>query len=58
MLTYRTSDFPFTKADGVEYLLEHMDNGVNAMFTEEEIKDIYRGNAERLLAERKPSSVL
>lgn len=43
------SDFPFTKADGVELLAGLMDRGVKGMFTEEEIEQIYRGNAERLL---------
>lgn len=43
------SDFPFTKAGGVEWLVGIMDEGVKQMFTEEEVRMIYRGNAERLL---------
>jgi len=44
------SDFPFTKAEGVEMLLGKMDEGVKGMFSQEEIKDVYCRNAERLFA--------
>lgn len=43
------SDFPFTKAPGVEYLRDRMDEGVRGMFDEKEIEDIYRDNALKLL---------
>ncbi|CAK1363619.1 hypothetical protein CB0940_04353 [Cercospora beticola] len=44
------SDFPFTRADGVELLLGQMDSGVKELFNEEEVKDLYHRNAEKLLA--------
>jgi len=44
------SDFPFTKAEGVEMLLGKMDEGVKGMFSQEEIEDVYCRNAERLFA--------
>lgn len=44
------SDFPFTRADGVELLLGQMDHGVKELFNEEEIQDLYHRNAEKLLA--------
>lgn len=44
------SDYPFTKASGVETLLEQMDRGTKEMFTENEINDVYHGNAKKLLA--------
>ena len=44
------SDFPFTGPDGVQRLLQDMDQGVKGMFDEEQIKDLYHRNAERLLA--------
>ncbi|SMQ50226.1 unnamed protein product [Zymoseptoria tritici ST99CH_1A5] len=43
------SDFPFTKAEGVEMLLGQMDVGVKGMFEEGETENLYHGNAERLL---------
>lgn len=43
------SDFPFTRANGVEFLLGQMDSGVKAMFSEEEIENLYHRNAEKLL---------
>lgn len=43
------SDFPFTKAEGVEYLRGKMDEGMKGMFQEDEIKDMYYRNAETLL---------
>lgn len=43
------SDYPFTKADGVEWLADLMDAGAKALFSDEEIEDIYHGNAEKLL---------
>lgn len=46
------SDFPFTKAEGVELLRGKMDEGMKGMFGEDEIKDMYYRNAEKLL-ERK-----
>jgi predicted TIM-barrel fold metal-dependent hydrolase len=42
------SDFPYTRAPGVEMLAEQMDNGVKGLFNEDEIEDIYHRNAERL----------
>jgi predicted TIM-barrel fold metal-dependent hydrolase len=44
------SDFPFTKAGGVEFLREKMDEGMKAMFNAKEIEEMYRGNAEKLLS--------
>lgn len=43
------SDFPFTKAEGVEMLAGQMDMGIKEEFTEEEVREIYEGNAKRLL---------
>jgi 6-methylsalicylate decarboxylase len=43
------SDFPFTRAPGVEMLLGQMDKGVKGLFSESEIEDIYHKNANRLL---------
>jgi predicted TIM-barrel fold metal-dependent hydrolase len=43
------SDFPFTKAEGVEFLLDKLDSGMEGMFTAKQIEDMYRGNAEKLL---------
>lgn len=43
------SDFPFTKAEGVEMLLGQMDSGVRKSFSEAEIEDLYHRNAEKLL---------
>lgn len=43
------SDFPFTRANGVEMLLGQMDEGMKQMFSKTEIEDLYRGNAEKLL---------
>ncbi|KXL46760.1 hypothetical protein M433DRAFT_153422 [Acidomyces richmondensis BFW] len=51
------SDYPFTKAPGVEILLDAMDKGVKTMFTKEEIEDIYHRNAERLLGHSKQRHV-
>lgn len=49
------SDFPFTKPEGVEFLLGKMDEGVREMFSPEEIERMYHGNAERLLSMSKES---
>lgn len=43
------SDFPFTRANGVELLLGKMDDGVKELFNDEEIKDLYYRNAEKML---------
>lgn len=43
------SDYPFTRADGVEYLLNQMDKGVQEIFGAEETENVYHSNAERLL---------
>lgn len=43
------SDFPFTKAEGVEMLLGQMDKGVKELFDEEQIADLYNRNAKKLL---------
>lgn len=43
------SDFPFTKPDGVKMLADVMDEGVEKMFTEDEVEAIYHGNATALL---------
>lgn len=43
------SDFPFTRAAGVEMLLGDMDTGTKANFTDEQTNNICHGNAERLL---------
>jgi predicted TIM-barrel fold metal-dependent hydrolase len=43
------SDFPFTKAGGVEFLRGKLDEGMKGMFNAEEIEAMYRGNAEKLL---------
>ncbi|KXT01156.1 hypothetical protein AC578_603 [Pseudocercospora eumusae] len=45
------SDYPFTRIQGVELLIGQMDEGVKKMFSEEEIKDLYQRNAEKLLAQ-------
>ena len=42
------SDFPFTKAEGVEMLAGRMDKGVKGMLDEGEVEDLYYRNAERL----------
>ena len=42
------SDFPYTKAEGVEFLLRQMDEGMQAMFGKEEVEDMYHRNAEEL----------
>ena len=47
------SDYPFTKADGVSYLLEKIENGGPEIFSADEIEDIYHRNAERLLSYHK-----
>jgi len=47
------SDYPFTKADGVKWLADLMDEGVKALFTEEEIEKIYHANASKLLKDGK-----
>lgn len=52
------SDYPFTQAGGVEFLLKGMDSGVNEMFKKEEIEDIYHKNAERLLNRATAKSAL
>ncbi|KAF2171605.1 hypothetical protein M409DRAFT_63248 [Zasmidium cellare ATCC 36951] len=46
------SDFPFTRANGVELLMGQMDSGVKELFNEEEIEDLYHRNAEKLLGEK------
>jgi predicted TIM-barrel fold metal-dependent hydrolase len=43
------SDYPFTRAGGVGMLLEQMDEGTKEIFDDEQIKDVYYRNAERLL---------
>ncbi len=42
------SDYPFTKAPGVEMLSDQMDSGVQELFSREQIENVYHGNAERL----------
>jgi 6-methylsalicylate decarboxylase len=44
------SDFPFTRAEGVEFLLSKMDGGVKDLFNDHEIEDLYFRNAEKLLS--------
>ena len=44
------SDYPFTKSDGVGMLAGMMDDGAKSMFDEEQMKDVYHRNAERLFA--------
>lgn len=46
------SDYCFTRANGVKMLAGQMDKGVQEMFSEEEIENIYSGNAVRLLQNR------
>tara|TARA_R110002003_G_scaffold145_15_gene13463 strand:- start:2247 stop:3380 length:1134 start_codon:yes stop_codon:yes gene_type:complete len=46
------SDFPFTQTQFVEMFAKRMKNGLEALYGEDERKDVYEGNAERLLAER------
>ena len=41
-------DYPFTRAPGVEMLLEGMDSIVEDMFNHGEIEDLYHRNAEQL----------
>ena len=43
------SDFPFTKARGVEYLIGKMDEGMKSNFTDEQTHDMYARNAAKLL---------
>lgn len=43
------SDFPYTKAEGVEFLRGKLDEGMKGVFGREEIDNMYRRNAERLL---------
>ncbi|KAH9829063.1 Amidohydrolase [Teratosphaeria destructans] len=43
------SDFPFTIPEGVEMLRGQMDVGVQGLFGEEQVRDVYHRNAERLL---------
>ncbi|KAK5107764.1 hypothetical protein LTR62_000688 [Meristemomyces frigidus] len=43
------SDFPFTRAEGVEMLLGQMDEGMRGLFGEREVEGMYHGNAEDLL---------
>lgn len=43
------SDFPFTRANGVEMLLGQMDKGVKELFDEVQIEDLYNRNAKQLL---------
>lgn len=42
------SDYPFTKANGVEMLAGVMDGSVKEMFDEGQVKDLYHRNAEKL----------
>lgn len=42
------SDYPFTKAGGVEMLAGQMDEGAKELFNEDQIQDMYHKNAERL----------
>lgn len=49
------SDFPFTRAEGVDILLKMMDERMKEMFNEEEVKDMYHRNAERLLGKTEVS---
>ncbi|KAK5163270.1 uncharacterized protein LTR77_010856 [Saxophila tyrrhenica] len=44
------SDYPFTKAEGVEMLAGKMDEGVQGMFGKDEVERIYHGNAEKLFS--------
>lgn len=47
------SDFPFTRAPGVELLMGKMASGVKELFDEEQIEDLYHRNAEMLLSGQK-----
>lgn len=44
-----SSDFPFTRSPGVEFLLDSMDGGMKETFDKEQIEDICHRNAEKLL---------
>ncbi|KAF2725896.1 amidohydrolase 2 [Polychaeton citri CBS 116435] len=44
------SDYPFTKAPGVEMLAEKMDEGMKGAFCDEEIEGMYFRNAEKLFS--------
>jgi len=44
------SDYPFTKAGGVEMLVKRMNEGVQGLFDEAQIEGLYHGNAEALFA--------
>lgn len=50
LTNYIGSDYPFTRAEGVGFLLGKMNEGVKGMFTEAEMEDLYHKNAERLLS--------
>lgn len=45
------SDYPYTPAEGIEYLARIMDNEAVLLWTDEEIQQIYAGNAERLFGQ-------
>lgn len=47
------SDFPFTRSNGVELLMDQMDAGVREMFSEEQVEDLYYGNAEKMLQQQR-----
>jgi len=46
------SDVPFTPSVGAEKLLQAIEEELPKLFGEQEIQDIYHGNAERLLAKK------
>ncbi|KAH7079484.1 hypothetical protein FB567DRAFT_595481 [Paraphoma chrysanthemicola] len=46
------SDFPFTQTKFVEMFAKRMKDGLEALYGEEERRDVYERNAEKLLAER------
>jgi len=50
------SDYPYTKANGVDHLVGLMDMGVKDLFSDEEIEDLYYKNAERMLSYAKQTS--
>ncbi|OQO02652.1 hypothetical protein B0A48_12181 [Cryoendolithus antarcticus] len=50
------SDFPFTKAEGVEFLKGKLDEGMKAMFEQEQVEDMYWRNAEGLLRGRETAT--
>lgn len=46
------SDYPFTKAPGVDMLAGMMDEGVKSLFDESQIEDLYHKNAEALFGKK------